>query len=81
MFIIYAAFTFTDKKLKTKERIGLTLKNAGVAITITSLTDFMAFIIGTTTGFRSVQIFCLYAGKIFFVWLKPFNVAVLFKTN
>lgn len=32
-----------------KERVGLALRHAGVAITITSLTDFVAFAIGAST--------------------------------
>lgn len=29
--------------------IGLTMKHAGVAITVTSLTDFLVFIVGSST--------------------------------
>lgn len=62
MFIIYSAFTHTNEELSTPERISLSLKKVGVSITITSLTDFIAFIVGISTGFKSVQIFCVYAG-------------------
>ena len=37
------------QKKKLHERIGLTLRHAGCAITVTSLTDFLAFAIGGTT--------------------------------
>jgi predicted RND superfamily exporter protein len=44
-----------------------TLSHSGVSITITSLTDFVAFMVGITTSFRSVQIFCVYAGLAIFI--------------
>lgn len=44
------------------ELVRKTLAKSGVSITITSLTDFVAFLVGLTTNFRSVQIFCVYAG-------------------
>ena len=43
--------------------LGRTLASAGIAITITSLTDFLAFVIGTVSVFRSVTNFSLYAGE------------------
>ncbi len=62
MFIIYASFARTNINLKTNERISLALEKVGVSITITSLTDFTAFMVGILTGFKSVQIFCIYSG-------------------
>jgi hypothetical protein len=62
MFIIYASFARTSINLKTHERISLALEKVGVSITITSLTDFTAFMVGILTGFKSVQIFCIYSG-------------------
>ena len=44
-----------EQKKSREERFGLTLKRAGAAITVTSLTDFLAFAIGGTT----VRIFVL----------------------
>lgn len=44
------------------ELMSKTLAKSGVSITITSLTDFVAFLVGLTTNFKSVQIFCVYAG-------------------
>ena len=38
-----------EQKKSREERFGLTLKRAGAAITVTSLTDFLAFAIGGTT--------------------------------
>ncbi|CAL1684179.1 unnamed protein product [Lasius platythorax] len=49
------------------ERIGLTLGLAGSAITVTSFTDIMAFIIGATTILPSLRSFCIYAAVGIFV--------------
>jgi patched domain-containing protein len=61
MFIIYSAFTQTNSEWKTSKRMSFALKNAGVSITITSLTDFVALIVGLSANFKSVKIFCLVA--------------------
>ncbi|TRY73596.1 hypothetical protein TCAL_03344, partial [Tigriopus californicus] len=42
--------------------IGLTMKHAGVAITVTSLTDFLVFIVGSSTSLPALRSFCLYCG-------------------
>ncbi|XP_076458712.1 patched domain-containing protein 3-like [Babylonia areolata] len=44
------------------EILGKTLAKAGIGITITSVTDFLAFMIGAASVFRSVTNFSLYAG-------------------
>jgi hypothetical protein len=62
MFIIYASFKRTTSWLETNVRIAKTLENVGVSITITSFTDFVAFMVGYFTDFKSIQIFCIYAG-------------------
>lgn len=38
-----------EKKLPVEQRVALTMKSAGVSITVTSLTDIGAFLIGSTT--------------------------------
>lgn len=74
MFIIYSSFQYTNDKrrllkIDKNELIKKTLARSGVSITITSLTDFVAFMVGVTTDFKSVQIFCVYAGlSIFFCY-------------
>ncbi|KAL8597646.1 hypothetical protein ACOMHN_031581 [Nucella lapillus] len=51
--------------------LGRTLAHAGVGITITSLTDFLAFGIGTVSVFLSVTNFSLYAGvAVIFCYLS-----------
>lgn len=46
----------------------LTLKSSGIAITITSLTDVLAFGIGATSEFLSVKNFCITTGKQIFLF-------------
>ncbi|XP_055886577.1 patched domain-containing protein 3-like isoform X2 [Biomphalaria glabrata] len=50
------------KDISIEERIGLVFKKAGVGITITSLTDFLAFVVGSLSVFKSVKNFCIYTG-------------------
>ncbi|XP_068082189.1 patched domain-containing protein 3 [Anabrus simplex] len=63
------------EKMDIPERIGRALQQAGVSITVTSLTDILAFAVGTSTVmpflrsfcvFASVGILCLYVFEIFF---------------
>ena len=53
MFVIVQCFNNLSKEEKSipsvAERIGLTMKHAGVAITVTSLTNVFAFGIGAIT--------------------------------
>ena len=46
MFILVSAWRYTSTKLSVEERIGQTLQSAAVSITITSVTDGLAFAIG-----------------------------------
>ena len=49
--------------------LGKALASAGIGITITSLTDFLAFVIGTISVFMSVTNFSLYAGEYFVIFI------------
>lgn len=52
MFVVAASWdyvTYQQKKIPLPERIGFMLQHAGVSITVTSLTDFMAFLVGSFT--------------------------------
>ena len=72
MFIVYATFvrSYKAKRQPYEDLIADAMRHSGVSITITSLTDFVAFMVGLTTGFRGVQIFCVYAGfSILFCYL------------
>ena len=50
-----------EKSLPVVERIGCSMAHAGVAITITSITDFIAFGVGATTSLPALRSFCVYA--------------------
>eukprot|EP01138_Halocafeteria_seosinensis_P002574 gb/GECG01002632.1/.p1 GENE.gb/GECG01002632.1/~~gb/GECG01002632.1/.p1 ORF type:complete len:779 (+),score=78.86 gb/GECG01002632.1/:1-2337(+) len=60
MFILVASFNRQSSKLSTEDRIGKTMEDSGVAITITTLTDMLAFVLGIASPFRAIQIFCGY---------------------
>jgi hypothetical protein len=53
-----------DITLALADRFGLSMKHAGVAITITSVTDLMAFGIGASTVLPALRSFCLFAGSV-----------------
>ena len=46
MFVMVSAWRHTSIYLNVEERMGLTMKDAAVSITITSVTDALAFGIG-----------------------------------
>ena len=50
-----------DQSKDVVERLGVTLRHAGVAITVTSITNFIAFGIGATTEMPALKSFCVYA--------------------
>ncbi|KAL3271630.1 hypothetical protein HHI36_022104 [Cryptolaemus montrouzieri] len=64
MFVIMACYddlSVDQKKLPIPEVLGLMLKHAGVSITITSVTDILAFLIGSSTIIPNLQSYCFYA--------------------
>ncbi|XP_073485924.1 patched domain-containing protein 3-like [Aquarana catesbeiana] len=62
MFIMVSSWQQTKVKSSVEERVGKTYEEAAVSITITTLTDVLAFYIGIMTSFGSVQSFCIYTG-------------------
>ncbi|XP_062600352.1 patched domain-containing protein 3-like [Saccostrea cucullata] len=53
-----------------EERMVYMLKKSGIAITITSITDILAFMIGASSVFMSIRIFCIYTGvAVFFCFI------------
>ena len=72
MFVIMQAFENLTEEEREQElgvRFGRTMRHAGVAITITSVTDLLAFAIGATTVLPALSGFCIYASLgIFFIY-------------
>ncbi|XP_053569876.1 patched domain-containing protein 3 [Bombina bombina] len=62
MFIMLSSWQQTKVKRKVEERMADTYAEAAVSVTITTLTDALAFYIGIMTSFQSVQTFCIYTG-------------------
>ncbi|XP_076827962.1 patched domain-containing protein 3-like [Brachyhypopomus gauderio] len=62
MFIMVSCWQKTKVLDEVEDRLAETYKEAAVSITITTLTDVLAFYIGLMTPFVSVQSFCLYTG-------------------
>lgn len=83
MFIIYSAYMNCLRESKVgryqdidlSDLISKTMMRSGVSITITSLTDFSAFMVGLIADFPSVQIFCAYIGvSILFCYLYQLTI-------
>ncbi|XP_018596561.2 patched domain-containing protein 3-like [Scleropages formosus] len=62
MFIMISSWQQTKVHDEVKDRMAHTYKEAAISITITTLTDTLAFYIGILTPFSSVKSFCLYTG-------------------
>lgn len=64
MFVIVQCWQNLDhqeRQLNLRKRMGQALRHAGVAITVTSMTDCGAFLIGATTVLPALRSFCIYA--------------------
>nr|XP_056713094.1 patched domain-containing protein 3-like [Euleptes europaea] len=65
MFIMVSCWQKTKVKDTVQDRMADTYAEAAVSVTITTLTDVLAFYIGTATAFPSIQSFCIYTGTSF----------------
>lgn len=54
-FVLLASWRRTNPELSVADRLAETYSEAAVSITITSLTNFISFMIGTYTPFPSVS--------------------------
>lgn len=68
MFVIVNAYrlapTFshvTGVKERVRRRLAASLAHSGVSVTVTSVTDFCAFMIGSATALPALSSFCQYA--------------------
>ncbi|KAL7883557.1 hypothetical protein SRHO_G00012150 [Serrasalmus rhombeus] len=62
MFIMISCWQKTNVHEEVEKRMAKTYEEAAVSITITTLTNILAFYIGLMTSFPSVQSFCTYTG-------------------
>ncbi|XP_067131191.1 patched domain-containing protein 3-like [Centruroides vittatus] len=60
-FVLLAAWRRTNKNHSVKERMSETFSDVCISITITSLTNFISFILGVITPYRNIRIFCIYS--------------------
>eukprot|EP00040_Diaphanoeca_grandis_P015472 m.78993 g.78993 ORF g.78993 m.78993 type:complete len:911 (-) comp25169_c0_seq1:353-3085(-) len=61
-FVLVAAFNEPDvAALPTKERLAEAMSRAGASITVTTMTDMFAFLIGSITDVPAIQAFCYYS--------------------
>lgn len=64
MFVLMGALSNLEpeeQQYDLPKKMGDVLRHAGVSVTVTSITDFVAFGIGATTVLPSLQSFCIYA--------------------
>ncbi|EDL34851.1 mCG12367, isoform CRA_a [Mus musculus] len=62
MFIMISAWQKTSLSESIRERLSNSYSKVAVSITITTITNVLAFYTGITSSFRSVQYFCIYTG-------------------
>eukprot|EP00854_Cymbomonas_tetramitiformis_P015088 gene15088-17839_t len=60
-FVLIHQFDMTDPGQSTPDRLKVMLMEAGPSITLTSMTDFFAFMIGANTSLPALRYFCIYA--------------------
>ncbi|KAI6074486.1 Patched domain-containing protein 3 [Aix galericulata] len=80
MFIMIASWEQSASKKDTKSRLADTYSEAALSVTVTTVTDVLAFFIGTWTTFPSVQSFCLYTGTAFifcYIYTMTFFGAII----
>jgi predicted RND superfamily exporter protein len=73
MFLIYSAYRRTKASETTAQRLANTFRICGSGITITSLTNVIAFLAGATTNFYGIRLFCFYTSKIKFFLPNQFS--------
>ncbi len=72
MFVIVQTWRNLDQEMKNDrlaEKMGVAMERAGVAITVTSVTDVLAFAVGGSTTLPALRSFCVFCGVgILFVY-------------
>lgn len=62
-FVMMSGWLNSEFDEDIPRRLGATLKTSGMAITLTSLTDFVAMLVGIISVFPSIRMFCVYTGN------------------
>ena len=79
MFIIVDELDRTHPDQTVPKRLGRVMRTVGPAITMTTMTDLLAFAVGTTSKFPSIVYFCTYAAlSITFAFLFLVTIFVAF---
>lgn len=66
MFILLSGLAQTSHIDDIETRIGKTMRTSGIAVTITSITDVIAFCAGASSLFPAVKHFSLYTGNMLY---------------
>eukprot|EP00892_Ulva_mutabilis_P011135 jgi/Ulvmu1/8394/UM042_0101.1 len=61
MFVLQGSLDHTDPSQSMEDRMGYTLRHAGTSVTVASLTNFGAFLIGSNTSLPALSAFSIYA--------------------
>lgn len=70
IFILVDTFEKTDLRLSVEERLSATMADVGASITVASLSESVAFLLGAITRMPAVQAFAIYASiAVFFDYL------------
>ncbi len=79
MFIIVDELDRTHPDQTVPKRLGTVMRTVGPAITMTTMTDLLAFAVGTSSKFPSIIYFCTYAAlSITFAFLFLVTIFVAF---
>jgi len=77
MFVIINSYSLSYPIKDPKERIKQTMRESGLSITITTLTNMIAFSIGSFSPYLSIKNFCLFsAGALGFGYLFALTITV-----
>ncbi|KAJ8321689.1 hypothetical protein KUTeg_000160 [Tegillarca granosa] len=76
VFILLSNLADISYEEPVEERVAKTMKTCGIAITVTMVTNMIAFVVGYLSVFLSVRIFCIYTEHITGLLVKQ-SVAVV----
>lgn len=63
MFILLSGLSGAQGLTTVEDKMAKTMRSSGVGITITSLTDLLAFLTGSFSSYIAVKNFCIYTGS------------------